>query len=196
MNKVISIDEFIQRVGMQPRSNIWSTLIIDTSDIEELIEQLKDSISIFVECEINIISGAQGVVNLIEQVKNASEDYLIIYKVETWSQEDWKKFDGYRSYLDKHKLGGLIVLSADAAQQMVSNAPNFTSWLGSKIYNLELYTELLNEEEKESRLEALREWANNSDQEIIALAEKKQLPSDPEYGEWLLLLDRGDLVER
>ena len=195
MNEIISIDEFIQRVGMQPPSNIWSALIVNTSNVEEVIEELNDGISIFAECEINMISGDQEVENLIEQVQNASEDYLIIYNVETWNQDDWKKFDGYRSYLDRHKLGGLIVLYADAAYQMVNNASNFTSWLGSKIYNLELDTELLSEEEKELRLLALREWANKSDEEIIALAEAGELLPEPEYGEWLLLLDRGDLVE-
>lgn len=192
----MSVDEFIQRVRIQSQGNIWSTLIIDNLNFEEVVEELKDSISIFAECEIQIISGEQRVENLIGQVQDSSEDYLIIYKIENWHQDDWKKIDEYRSFLDQHKLGGLIIVSANTAKQMVNNAPNFTSWLGSKIYNLELDTELLNEEEKELRLVALREWAKKSDEDIIALAEENQLPSDPEYGEWLILLDRGDLIEQ
>ena len=195
MNKVISIDEFIQRLGMHPIGNIWSVLITNTVN-QELIEELNDAITIFAECEINVISSQQEIENLIAQIDNATEDYLILYRLENWSKEDWNKFDGYRSRLDKHKLGGLIVLSSDAAKQMARDAPNFYSWLGSKIYNLELNAELLSEQEKELRLSALREWSNKSDTEIITLAEANKLPSDPEYGEWLILLDRGDLIER
>lgn len=196
INKIISIDEFIQRIGMQPFGNIWSVLIIDTQNIEKVIEELRDTINIFAECEILIVSGINGVDELIEQVQDATEDYLILYQLNNWQERDWKKLDGYRSRLDKHKLGGLLVLSQAAAVQMVINAPNLSSWLGSKIYNLELDIELLNEEEKQLRLAALREWSNKTDQEIIALAEANKLPPDSEYGEWLILLDRGDLVER
>lgn len=195
-NKVISIDEFIQRIGMQPFGNIWSALIIDIQNIEEVIEELRDTINIFAECEIKVISGLNGVDKLIEQVLDATEDYLILYQLNNWQESDWKKLDGYRSRLDKHKLGGLLILSQTAAIQMVVNAPNLSSWLGSKIYNLELDTEFLNEEEKQSRLAALREWSNQSDGEIIALAQANKLPPDSEYGEWFILLDRGDLVER
>ena len=196
INTVISIYNFIQRIGMQPFANIWSVLIIDKQNIEEVIEELNDTINIFAECEIKVISGLNGVDELIEQVLGATEDYLILYQLNNWQENDWKKLDGYRSRLDKHKLGGLLVLSQSTAVKMVANSPNLASWLGSKIYNLELDTELLNEEEKESRLAALREWSNQSDIEIIALAEANQLPPDSEYGEWLVLLDRGDLVER
>ena len=195
-NKIISSDEFIQRIGMQPFGNIWSTLIVDYQNIEEVVQELKDTINIFAECEIKVISGVNGVDQLIEQVIDATEDYLIFYQLNDWQESDWKKLDGYRSRLDKHKLGGLLVLSQTAAVKMVANAPNLSSWLGSKIYNLELDTEFLNEEEKQSRLAALREWSHQSDAEIIALAEVNKLPSDSEYGEWLILLDRGDLVER
>lgn len=196
IDKIVSIDEFIQRIGMQPFGNIWSVLIVGTTDIEEVVEELEDTISIFAECEIKAILGHNGVNNLIKQVQDATEDYLIFYQLNNWQESDWKKLDAYRSSLDKDKLGGLLVLSQDAAVQMVANAPNLSSWLGSKIYNLELDTELLNEEEKQSRLAALREWSNQSDAEIIALAEANKLPPDSEYGEWLILLDRGDLVER
>ena len=160
INKIISIDEFIQRIGMQPFANIWSVLIIDTQNIEEVIEEIQDTIHIFAECEIKVIVGMNGVDKLIKQVLDAIEDYLILYQLNNWQESDWKKLDGYRSRLDKHKLGGLLVLSQSAAVKMVANAPNLSSWLGSKIYNLELDTELLNEEEKQLRLEALREWSN------------------------------------
>jgi hypothetical protein len=56
--------------------------------------------------------------------------------------------------------------------------------------------EILTESESQQRLAALQQSTGKTDAEVIRLAEAGQLPRDPEYGEWLVLLDRGDLLER
>jgi hypothetical protein len=84
----------------------------------------------------------------------------------------------------------------EATKTLLNYAPNFASWLGSRIFRLILGVELLTTEERQARLSALREWSGKSDSEVIALAELHKLPSDPEYGEWLILLEREDLIER
>jgi hypothetical protein len=79
---------------------------------------------------------------------------------------------------------------------MLHNAPNFVSWLGARIYQFQKDAEMLTQTERDRRLKALQENFEMSDQDVIDLAENRQLPSDPEFGEWLILLDRGDLLER
>jgi hypothetical protein len=71
-----------------------------------------------------------------------------------------------------------------------------SSWIGSRVYDLELGLEILTEAESQQRLEALEQFTGKTDEEVICLAETGQLPTDPEYGEWLVLLGRGDLLER
>jgi hypothetical protein len=46
------------------------------------------------------------------------------------------------------------------------------------------------------RLEALPQFTGKTDLDVMHLAGTGQLPTDPEYGEWLVLLGRGDLIER
>ncbi|NEP01898.1 MAG: ABC transporter permease [Symploca sp. SIO2E9] len=196
MIKSVSIDEFLQRVSSQSESNIWSALVVTPSDFDEVIEHLREIISIFVECEVIDISGKDGVSNLIEKVQEASEDYLILWDFESWNRENWPEFDYARSWLDKHKRGGVLVLSPKSAGAMFNYAPNIASWLGSRVYDVNKNSELLTEEEQETRLSALREWFGLSDSEVIELGEARKLPLDPEYGEWLVLLDREDLIER
>jgi hypothetical protein len=68
--------------------------------------------------------------------------------------------------------------------------------LGARIYYLQKDAEILSDEECERRLAALQEWTGKTNEDVIALAENRQLPTDPEYGEWIILLNRGDLLER
>lgn len=196
LSKSVSIDELLQRVGLQPKGNIWSAIAVDFSSLEETVEELQETIEVFVECEVGIISGKTGTIDLIKQLQEASEEYLILCDLESWNREDWQQFDGFRSWLDREKYGGILLLSPESLQQMLKYAPNFSSWLGSRVYDLQKGGEFLNLDEREQRLSALREWSGLSDSEVIESAKLHQLPTDPEYGEWLILLDRGDLIER
>jgi len=54
----------------------------------------------------------------------------------------------------------------------------------------------LTTEECDERIDALQEYLGKTNDEVITLAENRQLPTDPEYAEWLILLNRGDLLER
>jgi Asp-tRNA(Asn)/Glu-tRNA(Gln) amidotransferase C subunit len=190
-----STDELLQRIGAQPDGNVWTVLVVDGSDIEVLIEELSETISIFSECEVKVISAQNGVLDLFSQIKKTSEDYVLLWSFETWNSEDWYRLDSARSELTK-KRGGILVLPSIFAKTMLNSAPNFCSWVGSRIYALARDSEFLTDPEREVRLSTLREWSGLSDAEVIASAECHQLPPMPEYGEWLVLLGRGDLIER
>jgi hypothetical protein len=190
-----STDKLLQKLGTQPNSNIWTVLIVETSDTDEVVEELGETISIFVECQIKVMSAKNGAFELIEQIVKSSEDYLLLWNFEAWNCEDWYRLDACRSSLSKPR-GGMLVLSSASAEIMLNCAPNFCSWVGSRVYALAKDSEFLTDPEREIRLSTLREWSGLSDAEVIASAESHQLPPIPEYGEWLVLLGRGDLIER
>ncbi|MFN9206106.1 MAG: ABC transporter permease [Pseudanabaena sp.] len=196
MDNLFSLDEFLQRNGGLLDSNIWMVLVVYTNDIESTVTDLRDTLEIFSECSTGTISGESGVRNLINQIKEASEEYFLLWKLDDWDNNEWKIFDALRSRLDKGNKGGLLVLSEQANNLMIHNAPNFVSWLGARIYYLHKDAEMLSDEECDRRLATLQEWTGKTNDDVIALAENRQLPTDPEYGEWLILLNRGDLLER
>ncbi|MEA5487053.1 MULTISPECIES: ABC transporter permease [Pseudanabaena] len=195
-NKLSSIDELLQKIGARPDGNIWMVLVVDIDDMQSIITDLQDTIEIFSECSTVTISGESGARALINQISEASEEYFLLWQLDTWDNSEWKIFDALRSRLDKGNKGGLLVLSEQANDLMIHNAPNFVSWLGARIYYLKKDAEILSDEECDRRLAALQEWTGKTNDEVIALAENRQLPTDPEYGEWLILLNRGDLLER
>jgi hypothetical protein len=192
----VSIDEFLQRVGSHPDGNIWSAIVVNPSDFEEVVEDLKDTISIFADCEVEIIFGGDSVQSLVNQIQQTTADYLLLYNFENWQPNNWYEFDYLRSRLDKSKRGGVLILSPESVKAMFTHAPNFVSWIGSRVFTFNKGNELLNDEEREARLATLREEKNLSDADVIKLAEAHKLFLDPEYGEWLILLGREDLIER
>lgn len=191
----VSLVELLQKTSTI-NSNFWIVLIVDSNDIQATVDDLQDTIEVFTECETGIISGAKGARELVKQIINAAQEYLLLWQLEMWQAQDWQDFDTLRSDLNQEKKGGLLVLSLDAVRSMLANAPNFVSWVSTNIYDFDKDTELLTEEERERRLTALREWSGKSDDEVISMAESQVLPRDPEYGEWLILLNRGELLEQ
>ena len=196
MDKLSSVDELLQRIGARPDGNIWMILVVNIDDIESTVTDLQDTIEIFSECNTVNLSGESGARNLVNQISKALEEYLLLWQLDTWDSNEWKIFDALRSRLDKENKGGLLVISKQANDLMIHNAPNFVSWLGARIYYLQKDAEILSEEECDRRLATLQEWTGKTNEDVIALAENRQLPTDPEYGEWLILLNRGDLLER
>ena len=193
MPRSIWIDEFLQRVDSQPDRNIWSVLIVPSTEIEETVEEIQEGLEIFLEQEIRIISATKGVKELIKQIETSSENYFILWEFDFWEAKDWQILDRFRSHLETKK-GGVFILSFPSGAIMRENAPNLLSWLRSRTYTAAIGAEYLTDEEIKIRLEALQEELGYSHEEIITLAEQNRLPSDPEYGEWLILLDRGDLI--
>ncbi|MCT7983041.1 hypothetical protein NG796_07020 [Laspinema sp. A4] len=192
----VSLDEFLQRVRSQPESNIWSILVVTPSNVDEVLEDLQSGIEILAECEVESISGEGGVSAVFERIHNSGADYLLLWNLETWNPNDWRHLDSLRSRLNRQGRGGVVILSSQSLRAIGTNAPNFFSWLSPRVYALNQGADWLTDDEREARLSALREWSGQSDAEVIALAEAKELPTEPEYGEWLVLLDREDLIER
>jgi hypothetical protein len=196
MDKLFSLDELLQRITARPDGNIWMALIVAIDEIESTLEELQDTLEIFNECETGTLSGKEGALDLVQQINQNSEAYILLYDFENWDSQQWKTFDGFRSHLDQGKKGGFLILTQESTRLMLHNAPNFVSWLGARIYQFQKDAEMLTQTERDRRLKALQENFKMSDEDVIELAENRRLPSDPEFGEWLILLDRGDLLER
>jgi len=197
MDKLFSLDDLLIKIGSRPeRINFWAVLVVKSEDMIFTVSDLEDTLEIFIESPIAVISGENGARELIKQVETSAQEYLLLWQLEAWKLVDWQSFDGFRSRLDKGKKGGLILLTEQSTHSLMRYCPNFASWLGAKVFDFEKDAELLTKEETNLRLDALQKWAKLSSDQVIKMAEKRQLPHDPEYAEWLILLNRGDLLEQ
>jgi hypothetical protein len=189
-----SLDEILQRISSRPNDNFWSILVTAPAQQQQALTELEESIPIFIDEAVKVIAITPDVELLIHEVQS-SEAYILLWQFDIWQQKQWQQFDYARSRFS-HKKGGILLLTPHSAAQFQIYAPNFASWIGPRVYDLQLGLEILTEAESQQRLEALQQFTGKTDAEIIRLAETGQLPRDPEYGEWLVLLGRGDLLER
>ncbi len=196
MSSLFSIDELLQRVGAQPDDgNIWFVLTLPFEHHAALAEDLGDVLEIFTESAVESLSGREGVKPFVDSIASTEAASLILSGLESWTTQDWRQLDALRSNLTVQR-NAFLLLSEPATSRMLNHAPNLASWIGGRVYPFTYGAEFLTIDEQTDRLVGLRSWAGKTDEEIIALAKSHQLSPEPEYGEWLVLLGRGDLIER
>jgi hypothetical protein len=190
-----SLDEILQRIATLPDRNFWSVLVVEAHHQKQALAELEDSIPIFTDQPIKVLAATPDLESLLQSVQESEEGYVLLWQFESWQPEQWHQFDYARSRFNRSK-GGLLLLTTRSAELFQIHAPNFASWVGSRLYDLELGLEILTEAEIQQRLEDLRQTTEKTDEQVIQLAETGQLPPDPEYGEWLVLLGKGDWIDR
>jgi hypothetical protein len=189
-----SCDEILQRILSLPKHNSWSVLIVPAEQRQLAVEELEETIPVFLEESIHVISAGTNVATLLEEIYS-SDEFVFLWNFETWTAKEWRQLDYDRSQFSRDN-GGLFLLTPESAALFQTQAPNFASWVGGKVYNLQLGTEIITEAERQKRLEILQSSSGITNDEVIRLAEADELRPDPVYGEWLILLNRGDLVGR
>ena len=84
----------------------------------------------------------------------------------------------------------------DAEEELGAPEPDITNLT---LEQLKFWVEanesrFLTADEIEQRLQNLRDHNNLTNQQVIEMAKEGTLPSEPYFAEWLVLLDRGDLI--
>ena len=85
----------------------------------------------------------------------------------------------------------MILTSEVGVIALAAEAPNFWSWVGPRVWNLD---PLAGQLDREARLASLREGTGLSDAEMLLRVEAGALKLDPVIAEWLVLLGKGDLL--
>ncbi|HEX2686676.1 MAG TPA: hypothetical protein VHN14_08660, partial [Kofleriaceae bacterium] len=65
------------------------------------------------------------------------------------------------------------------------------SWIGARCMKYDGSEGVMN---KEERLRSLRDHFKLSDADVLEMAQRRALPDNVAFAEWLILLGRGDLL--
>ena len=171
----------------------WLTLVVkDKDDVPQIAHEFAETMKLANRgqvCHRQSVNDIKALLRLITE----ESGILIISGLDAWPPSEWEHLDQLRSRLARRERTALVV-EENTFQCIARRAPNFSSWLGANVVNCMHESDVLTEEEREQRLCALRSWAGLTDIEVISRAEAKELPLDPEFAEWLVLLHRGDLI--
>jgi len=189
----MGISEFCLRAVARAGPGDWLLLVTSSVVVQSVSQRIEKELLIHDVAVVTHIHCPANADGLIEKFWSTAAGILIVSGLDHFRPQDWQSVDHLRSRLARDEAV-ILVVGYKTAENIVNLAPNLASWIAGSSWFLDTHAEELSAEEKEARLEALRKWANRTDAEVIQQAEHGRLPSEPEFAEWLVLLDRGDLL--
>ncbi|MCX4242101.1 hypothetical protein [Paraliomyxa miuraensis] len=178
--------ELASRIALDETTGSWFVVGIED---EQRASLLAEDIESLVDYEIAIVQVADRELLVAASREHASR-LVLLHATEGLES---LHLDDVRSLLQRDHAAVLAVLPAELAH-LASIAPHFASWAGNRVFLVE-DDRFLDEEAREKRLEALRTHYGMSDEQFLAEVEFAELALEPDHAEWLVLLDRSDLLE-
>jgi hypothetical protein len=130
---------------------------------------------------------------LLEELREVSSASVLILGLESWSDDQFASLDVNRSRLE---TGAFLLFQADPKTlgRFFEQAPNLRSYMGANVFVVAPDSALMSHEEVEDRLNQLRKHYGLTDQLVLEDARNGSLPAEPHFAEWLVLLERSELV--
>lgn len=191
--RAIGLGEMALRVVARPGA--WFALLTPELEVAHTADLLAEEIATLGDTAPMRLSANTGATALAAEAREAAARLLAIAGFEGFGDDAWRHLDLLRSQLVRDEPV-VLILSQRAFEHLMRAAPNLASLLGGAVWALDPAAEVLTDDEKEQRLLALRAWSGLSDAEMLARVERGELPLEPEHAEWLVLLGRGDLLDR
>jgi hypothetical protein len=194
MGRGIGLDELTERVWADSASSKWFILITRASDVERIAGKLAKRLAALGEFPIEHVDRPVDAENLADRCAHPGS-LLLASGLDGFTSEAWSRLDQRRSR--RFQMRGapvVLLLSGRDLRQLEQHAPNIFSFAEGAIFEHDPHAGLLSERERVDRLEALRAWAQLTDNDVLKLAAEGRLPPQPEFAEWLVLLGQGDLI--
>jgi hypothetical protein len=192
MSNPETVFRVVRQLGL-PVTRTWLGLVAVDSDSGAFLAELESEISAQMDLPLRIVPcGGLGVHDLKHLLAQPDIDCVALIGLDNWGSEQWQDLDVNRNALDRPGPI-LFCLTPRAAEALGKFAPNVRSYLGS-FHVIGPDQSGMAKEEVERHLDSLRTHYGLTDQQVIQKAQDGTLPPDAHFVEWLILLDRGDLV--
>jgi hypothetical protein len=183
--------EFVRRAIERTGGNSWLGLVVPDDRLADVVEQTAAGIALESELEVFRVDAPADAGALERATRRVG--ILVASLGDAWPPGSWGRLDALRSLLQREHRA-VLVLSESAARHVFREAPHFTRLLTGSVWDLAPEPDEMNAADRLARLASLEQWANLSTADMIARAEARTLPADPEYAEWLVLVGRSDLL--
>ena len=171
----------------------WLAILSAVADGKATLENLAAELGAVLETPVRIVHYSGSAEELRSELRKDASDPVLISSLNLADGEHWSVLDINRSGLIRE--GAIILwLSVDDLTRLCTFAPNVRSFIGGSIFHVSKSGDALTTAERLERISSLEAHFQISSSDVIALAEAGNLPTEPHFVEWLVLLDRGDLV--
>ncbi|MGH9444922.1 MAG: hypothetical protein ACRD3O_04230 [Terriglobia bacterium] len=185
--------EIARRLDMRG-GNAWIAVLSPPGSPDLALDELKTELRSILQISDRVLPlGTATFEGLRQDLQQPNDDAVVLSAGAGLAKEKWSSLDVMRSALERP--GPVILwLAPNDVANLTEFAPNIRSFIGPSIFIAAPDGGIMTEEERQERLKELGQQLGLSNEEIIRRAESKELPPEPEFVEWLVLLGRGDLV--
>jgi hypothetical protein len=172
--------------------NTW-LVVVGPDSTDDLIAGFVADLSASLSRTVRVVKAAGSMDGLLTALESPADDPVLIADLDGVDAEAWSALDVNRSGLARE--GAVILwLSSYGLANLSRFAPNLRSFVGGSIFPLSPDGSTLTPEERASRIAELEDHFRMTSEQAVAEALAGTQPPDPLFVEWLVLLDRGDLV--
>jgi hypothetical protein len=172
----------------------WLAVLCPATDSASAVEQLLTELHAILQKPARAIPLEPSTFEELREVLHQPDDDAVILSGGTGlTPEKWRSLDIMRSALERS--GPVILwLSPSDVANLTEHAPNIRSFVGGSIFLAGPDGGIMTESERQERLKELSQHYGFSSEEAVRRAQARELPHEPEFVEWLVLLGRGDLL--
>ena len=172
----------------------WLAVLTLASDSAAALDELRTELESVLQKPARVVELQPSIFEeLREALHQPDNDAVILSRGTGLTPEKWRSLDIMRSALER-KGPVVLWLAPDDIANLADFAPNIRSFIGGSIFLAGPDGGIMTETERQQRLKDLSEHFGLTGEEVVRKAEARELPHEPEFVEWLVLLNRGDLV--
>ena len=174
-------------------SSVWF-VVLRPVESEDVLANFVADLSAVLDQPVRVVrSSGSSFEKLRGDLNDPAGDPVLITDLDEADAERWRALDVNRSAWLRE--GAVVLwLSAAGVRNLCSYAPNIRSIVGGSIFNLGTDGGAMTAAERDQRIRDLESEFQLTSADVIRQAESGTLPAEPHFVEWLVLLDRGDLV--
>ena len=172
----------------------WFVVLKPVAEAESALDIFVAGLSAVLDQPVRVIHGIPLSPDILRGELNAPEsDPVLISDLDKADANFWRALDINRSAL--LRVGPVVLwLSSAGLTKLCEYAPNVRSFVGGSIEYLGIQGDAMTAGERKRRITELESQFQITSAEVILRAGSGTLPTEPHFVEWLVLLDRGDLV--
>ncbi len=174
--------------------NAWIAVLSPPGGPALALDELRTELRSILQISARVLPlGTATFEGLREALQQPNDDAVLLSAGADLTPEKWSSLDIMRSALER--TGPVILwLAPNDVANLTQFAPNIRSFIGGSIFIAAPDGGIMTEEDRQRRVKELEKQYQLTNGEIVRRAESKQLPPEPHFVEWLVLIGRGDLV--
>ena len=161
--KRLSVSEFAIRAVARVGRGDWLVLVVPEEQVGQVASRVKAEVEVLGDSLVEHVKGPMNARDLAESIHSAERGEVVVASgVDHFENEEWRHVDLLRSRFGREGIV-VLVMCPRSIGNLCREAPHLASWIGGSIWEADVTSDLLSDEEKAARLKALREWANLGD---------------------------------